>query len=76
MTRRRRSPTIRRAAKSIALPTGKSLASSMSVIGAAIALALAYNFLSHSKDGAAAFGGLTAVINWLDDPTKSIPYRS
>lgn len=72
----RRSTAARQAGRQLTAPARKASTSALVVVGTAAAVAAAYNFLDNAEAVGGFFGGIASALRWLDDPTKSIPYRS
>ena len=67
-----------RARKATIAPTarivGRQTTNALGVLGLAMAIALLYNFLSNADKVEGFLGGIARAVQWIDDPTKSIPY--
>lgn len=68
-----------RARKATTAPVGRIVArqttSALGALGLAMAIALLYNFLTNAEKVEGFLGGIARAVQWLDDPTTSIPYR-
>ena len=60
----------------IARPAMRQTTSALGALGAALLVAVAYNALANADAVGGFLGGIAKALQWLDDPTKSIPYRS
>lgn len=71
---RRRNP-VQKAGTQLAAPVSRSVTSALAVVGAGAAIAFSLNLLNNAEAAGGFLGGIAKGIAWLDDPTKSIPYR-
>lgn len=75
-TSSKRSKSAATAKRRVAAPVARTTASALTAVGGGVALAIAYNFLTNAEKVGGALDGVARGLRWLEDPTKSIPYRS
>lgn len=74
--RRRRSGPTRGAARKLAAPARRQVTSGMYVIGLALGVAVLFNLLENAQAVGKGLGWLANAVDWISDPSASIPYRT
>ena len=74
-TSRRARTAGRRTARQASAPIRATGRRAIGVVGLMVGLAFLYNALQHPQQFGGFLGGAAKALAWLDDPTKSIPYK-